>query len=166
MGRTTTWAMPPGAAFDKYLDETDVQNMTARAWGAQSNDWIVLRYADVLLMYAEAVNEGGTAGSLSAGDALNEVRTRAGLNPVTGLSQGALRDSIRVERRREFVFEGQRWFDLVRYGTLDAAIRAKTAEVSALFPGETDVHGVPSLLLPIPQTEINADPNLTQNEGW
>lgn len=166
MGRTSTWAMPPGPAFDKWLDETNTQNMTSRAWAQQSNNWIVLRYADVLLMYAEAVNEGGTAGSMTAQAALNAVRQRAGLTAVSGLSQAAFRDTLRLERRREFVFEGQRWFDLVRYGTLDAAIQAKTAEVAALFPGETTPHGVPSLFLPIPQSEINADPNLTQNAGW
>jgi hypothetical protein len=50
---------PPGPAFAKYLDESSTQNMQARGWGQQSNNWIVTRYADLLLMYAEAVNEGG-----------------------------------------------------------------------------------------------------------
>jgi hypothetical protein len=133
---------------------------------AQSNDWIVLRYADVLLMYAEAVNEGGTPTAGTAEAALNLVRTRAGILPVSGLSQAAFRDSVWLDRRREFVFEGQRWFDLSRWGILDQAIRAKTAEVKAIAPGETDVHGVPSNLFPIPQSERDINPNLTQNPGW
>jgi hypothetical protein len=168
MGRTVTWTMPPGAAFDKYLDETNTQNMTSRGWAQQSNNWIIQRYADVLLIYAEAVTEGGPASAAAgtAEDALNQVRTRAGLAPVSGLSSSAFRDSLRLERRREFVFEGQRWFDLSRWGVLDAAIRAKTAEVSALLPGETTVHGVPSNLMPLPQSELDINHNLTQNPGW
>lgn len=167
MGRTVTWTMPPGAAFDKYLDETNSQNMTSRGWVQQSNDWIVQRYADVLLIYAEAVNEGATATAAgSAEAALNKVRTRAGIAAVSGLSQGAFRDSLRLERRREFVFEGQRWFDLSRWGTLNAAIQAKTAEVSALMPGETTPHGVPSNLMPVPQSQLDINHKLTQNTGW
>ena len=166
MGRTFDWKVPPGPAFDKYLDETDAENMNTREWVRQANDWIVLRYADVLLMYAEAVNEGGAPSAGSAEDALNAVRARAGLGPVSGLSQAAFRDSLRVERRREFVFEGQRWFDLSRWGILDAVIRAKTTELQTIAPGETTVHGAPSNLLPIPQSERDINPNLTQNPGW
>jgi hypothetical protein len=166
MSRVDTFV--PSPAFAKYLDETSAQNMTARGWLQQSNNWIILRYADVLLMYAEAVNEGGTPGSMTAEQALNAVRTRAGIGGVLGLSQAAFRDSVRVERRREFVFEGHRWFDLSRWGLLDAAIRAKTAELQVLqAPNpETDVHGVRSNLLPIPQSERDANHSLTQNPGW
>jgi hypothetical protein len=169
LGVTVTWSDPPpnyGPAFNKYLDESEFQNMHTRAWQAQSNDWIVLRYADVLLMYAEAVNEGGAATGMTAEQALNAVRTRAGISAVSGLSQTAFRDAVRLERRREFVFEGQRWFDLVRWGILDAAIRAKTTELQTIAPGETSVHGVKSNLMPIPQSERDINPNLTQNPGW
>jgi hypothetical protein len=85
---------------------------------------------------------------------------------VSGLSTAALSESIRVERRREFAFEGQRWFDLSRWGVLDATVRAKTAQMQALFPGETSVHGAPSNLFPIPSGQINSNPKLTQNTGW
>ncbi len=166
MGRTTTWAMPPGAAIHKFLDETSTQNMTARAWGAQRNNWIVLRYADVLLMYAEAVANGGTATAGTAVSRLDEVRTRANLGPAGALTGQALIDAIHLERRREFVFEGQRWFDLVWWGELNDAIVAKTTELQTVYPGETTVHGVPSDLWPIPQSELDINPNLTQNPGW
>jgi hypothetical protein len=162
MGRTTTWSVPGGAAFAKWLDETNEQNMTARAWERQPNNWIVLRYADVLLMYAEAVAEGGTPTAGSGLDALNEVRVRAGLPALGALTVDAVRD----ERRLEFLFEGQRWFDLQRWGILDAAILAKTTEMQTVVPGETTVHGVPSDLWPIPQGELDINPNLTQNPGW
>ncbi|MBV9880844.1 MAG: RagB/SusD family nutrient uptake outer membrane protein [Gemmatirosa sp.] len=165
-GRTITWALPTGAVIYKYLDQTSTQNTTARGWAQQGNNWVVLRYADVLLMYAEAVNEGGAASGTSKEAALNLVRQRAGLTAVSGLSQAAFRDSVRVERQRELLFEGSRWFDLARWGTLDATIRAKTAEVAARYPGETTAHGIPGALLPIPQGEINLNPKLTQNPGW
>jgi hypothetical protein len=169
LGDSVQWVDPPanyGPAFLKYLDQTDFQNMNTRAWLKQSNNWIVLRYADVLLMYAEAVNEGGTATAGSAEAALNLVRTRAGIAPVSGLSQAGFRDSVRLDRRREFVFEGQRWFDLSRWGILNTTIVAKTTELQTVAPGETTIHGAPSNLLPLPQSELDVNHNLTQNPGW
>ena len=166
-GRVVTWDLPPNSAsaFDKYLDETNQQNMHSRGWAQQSNNWIIQRYADVLLIYAEAVNEGGTAGSMTKETALNMVRQRANLPAVSGLSAAAFRDSLRVERRREFVFEGQRWFDLSRWNLLATVFQAKKAEMATIYPGE-DVHIPPSNLFPIPQSEININPSLTQNPGW
>ena len=166
MGRTATWGVPNGAAFHKWLDETNSKDMTARSWQQQPNNWIIQRYADVLLIYAEAVAAGGTATAGSAEAALNLVRARAGIPTVSGLSAAALTDSIRVERRREFAFEGQRWFDLSRWGLLDATIRAKTTQMQTLQPGETTVHGVKSNLFPIPDGQINNNNLLTQNPGW
>jgi hypothetical protein len=165
-GRTATWGVPNGAAFHKWLDETNSKDMTARSWQQQPNNWIIQRYADVLLIYAEAVNAGGPATAGSAEAALNEVRSRAGIATVSALSSAALTDSIRVERRREFAFEGQRWFDLSRWGVLDATVRAKTTQMQALFPGETTVHGAPSSLFPIPSGQLNNNRLLTQNPGW
>jgi hypothetical protein len=165
-GRTATWGVPNGAAFHKWLDETNTKDMTARSWQQQPNNWIIQRYADVLLIYAEAVNSGGTASNGSAETALNQVRARAGIATVSGLAASALGDSIRVERRREFAFEGQRWFDLSRWGILDATFRAKTTQMQTLFPGETQIHGVPSNLYPIPNGQINNNALLTQNPGW
>src|SRR6266705_3557781 len=170
LGDTVRWTDPPatlGPAFLKYLDQTDFQNMHQRDWARQSNDWIVLRYADVLLMYAEAVNEGGApVAAMTAEQALNAVRTRAGIGAVSGLSTAAFRDSVWLERRREFVFEGQRWFDLSRWGVLNSVITAKTTELGTISPGETTVHGAPSNLLPLPRGELSKNPNLTQNPGW
>jgi starch-binding outer membrane protein, SusD/RagB family len=165
-GRTATWGVPNGAAFHKWLDETSSKDMTTRSWQQMPNNWIIQRYADVLLIYAEAVNSGGTATNGSAEAALNQVRARAGIPTVTGLGASALSDSIRVERRREFAFEGQRWFDLSRWGVLDATFMAKTTQMQTLFPGETGVHGVPSSLFPIPIGQINSNAQLTQNPGW
>ena len=160
LSRTTTWSVPQGAAFDKYLDETNSQNMTQRSWVQQNNNWVIARFADVLLMHAEAVNEGGAAGPMSATVALDSVRHRAGLASTTAVGQAALRDAIRLERRKEFVFEGIRWFDLARWNILDAALRAKQAEM-----GYT-IRGARSNLFPIPQQELDINKSLTQNPGW
>jgi hypothetical protein len=165
-GRISTWGVPNGAAFHKWFDEADSKDMTARSWQQMPNNWIIQRYADVLLIYAEAVNAGGAATAGTAEAALNQVRSRAGITAVSGLSSSALTDSIRLERRREFAFEGQRWFDLSRWGLLDATVRAKTTQMGTLFPGETTVHGATSSLFPIPSGQINSNPLLTQNPGW
>ncbi|MFY9152417.1 MAG: RagB/SusD family nutrient uptake outer membrane protein [Prolixibacteraceae bacterium] len=117
----------------------------------------VLRYADVLLMKAEALNELGRTTEAAA--PLNEVRTRAGLEIVTGLSKDAFREKVLHERRIELAFEGQRWFDLIRinngqYG-IDFLKSIGKSNMSSKF-----------LLFPVPQKERDANPNLTQNTGY
>lgn len=117
----------------------------------------ILRYADVLLMKAEALNELGQ--TTLAGDYLNMVRNRAGLEDVEGLSQADFRNAVLQERRIELAFEGQRWFDLIRvnngeYGLnfLRSIGRNNAAQKHLLFP--------------IPQIEIDRNPNLVQNPGY
>ena len=166
-GTVVTFISPPEPALHKPLDETDPQNMEHRSWEQQPNFQPVLRYADVLLMYAEAVANGGTATAGSAVAALDQVRLRG--DPSASSSAGAadFMDTLRVERRKEFIYEGQRWFDLARWGILDQALRAKQAEILTIYPNEFKaVHGVTSTIYPIPQVEINSDPALTQNAGW
>jgi len=77
-------------------------------------NWKVIRYADVILMYAEALNENGK--TTEALTWLNKVRTRAGVASYSGLSKDDTREKIYLERRLELFFEGHRWFDLVRTG--------------------------------------------------
>ncbi|WP_461451215.1 RagB/SusD family nutrient uptake outer membrane protein [Mucilaginibacter sp.] len=120
----------------------------------------VLRYADVLLMQAEALNEINGGPTATAYAAINQVRTRANVpNLTTGLSQVAFRDSVFLERRKEFIQEGHRWFDLVRQGgtaLVDALhkIPAKSAATSA------------NTLFPIPLVDIQLNPKLKQNPGY
>jgi len=82
--------------------------------GDSKANWKVLRYADVLLMYAEALNENGKTNE--ALTQLNKVRVRAGVPIYSGLTQADARDKIYLERRLELGMEGHRWFDLVRTG--------------------------------------------------
>lgn len=126
----------------------------------------VLRYADVLLMYAEALNETGRTDEACApavsgdeGGPLNRVRFRAGLPNVQTEDQQELREVIRHERRMELAFEGgQRWFDLIRYDE-----NGEYAEKFFHSMGKTNFRVPKHLLLPIPMDDIDANPNLRPN---
>ena len=126
-------------------------------------DQILLRYADVLLMYAEALNEiqyDASEGSLAL-KYLNAVRQRAGISNLTAKqlpTQEKFRKGILVERQREFPYEGQRWFDLVRMGFAKSVMAENGVEIKDY-----------QLLFPIPQQEIEkvGDKSiLWQNPGY
>lgn len=122
------------------------------------NDWIILRYADVLLMHAEATMAGGaeTANSVSIA-AFKEVRERAGL---TFDGSSITKQELLDERRVELAFENQRWFDLIRFGVAQEVLSEFSAANNYSFSA-TD------LLLPIPQTEIGlSNGMLEQNPGY
>lgn len=127
------------------------------------NDQILLRYADVLLMYAEALNEiqyDASEGSLAL-KYLNAVRQRAGISNLTVKqlpTQEKFRKGILVERQREFPYEGQHWFDLVRMGFAKSVMAENGVEIKDY-----------QLLFPIPQQEIEkvGDKSiLWQNPGY
>lgn len=127
------------------------------------NDQILLRYADVLLMYAEALNEiqyDASEGSLAL-KYLNAVRQRAGISNLTAKqlpTQEKFRKGILVEHQREFPYEGQRWFDLVRMGFAKSVMAENGVEIKDY-----------QLLFPIPQQEIEkvGDKSiLWQNPGY
>ena len=114
-----------------------------------ASDWVVLRYADVVLMLAEIENElGKTTQALSY---LNMIRTRAGLTTFTSTDKTVIFNEIDIQRRKELVWEGQRWFDLLRQGRVQSVL------------GVSDVN---KLLMPLPASQIAADPSLKQNPGY
>lgn len=125
---------------------------------------IVLRYADVLLMAAEAMNEIGY-GQQNALEYLNKVRTRSHAKEYTYSdlsSQASFREAIAKERRLELAFENHRWFDLVR--TNKAIEVLNKSEGASMFPLNLQSY---QLLFPIPQAEIDASgKKLVQNEGY
>lgn len=118
-------------------------------------DWIEIRLSDIILLYAETLNENGSSPADVLG-LLDDIRERAGLedlNPMEINSQTAVRQAIQDERRLELAFEGHRWFDLVRTGTVNAEI------------GETVDPNY--FIFPIPISEILAtDGVITQNAGY
>jgi hypothetical protein len=127
-------------------------------YNTSAEDFPALRYADVLLMEAEALNEVGQ--TMQAAAPLNLVRERAGLPDIAGsLSKDDFRTAVLHERRMELAFEGQRWFDLIR-------INKGQYGLDFLHSiGHTNAT-TKNLLLPIPLAELQANPNLTQNPGY
>lgn len=148
------------------------------------SDWPVLRFADILLMLAEA--EGYTQNSI---DRINDTRARGGLTPYTMAtlpSVAAFEQALSTERRVEFAFENQRWFDLVRFNSTLTTVNAVqsmkdhfadeyynhyrlyVAPAPTLNELYTNVSTPGRLLLPIPQREIDTNTRLEipQNEGY
>ncbi|WP_394749951.1 RagB/SusD family nutrient uptake outer membrane protein [Spongiimicrobium salis] len=122
------------------------------------NDWIVTRYADVLLLHVESIMAGGAETNVPAAIASFEaVRARAGITePVTNITRQMLMD----ERRVELAFENHRFLDLKRFGVAQEVLSAFSAANSHDFQA-TD------LLLPIPGPEISISQGLlTQNPGY
>ena len=133
------------------IDEVVMASPKFPQTGGPDHDWIELRLADVILLYAETLNElGDTPAALVE---LNKIRSRAGLPNSTATTQATVRTAIADDRRLELAFEGQRWFDLVRTGTADAEL------------GETINSNF--LLAPIPISEVLASGGvITQNDGY
>jgi starch-binding outer membrane protein, SusD/RagB family len=136
--------------------------------GRTNDNFPVLRYADVMLMIAECLNETAYTADGEAFQLLNAVRARAGLVAKTGATlatQAAFRDAIFQERRIELAFENHRWYDLVRSGKAVEVMNAHgiaQKAISTLIPANGYQLTQNKLLLPIPQTDVNLD-NLTQN---
>ncbi|WP_266367240.1 RagB/SusD family nutrient uptake outer membrane protein [Tellurirhabdus rosea] len=145
--------LPRDYAFRKYQKEEG--NEFNYDTGSGIN-FRLLRFADVLLMYAEAVNEvqGPTAEVLAA---INRVRKRAGVPTLSVVTTKEIMTRlIRTERMSELGLEGHRWRDIVRWKIAPDVL----AEQGRLFDEERDY------LFPIPQSERKLNPNLTQNKGW
>jgi hypothetical protein len=134
-------------------------------------DWIVLRYADVLLMYAEALNEQNATNAATSVTYLNRVRVRAGLTGLpTTINQGDLRIAIEKERRIELNMEGHRYFDLVRTGRAIAVMNNHFTKYAIKLNASSPVVQIDAhnLLFPIPISEINTVGTtlLPQNTGY
>lgn len=145
--------------------------------GRTDDNWPVIRYADVLLMLAEAINEVSGPTTEAAGF-LNAVRERAGLDQLNGLGKDAFRDAVLQERRIELAFENHRWFDLKRtktpqelatflnaYGDFEQS-NPTTSRSGIPFTAADFVFEPHEALFPIPANQILINNNLTQNEGY
>jgi hypothetical protein len=124
------------------------------------DNWYVLRFADVMLLYAEALNEVNNGPTPEAYQMVKAVRERAKLLPLPdGLNKAQFAAGVAHERQVELAFEGHRWFDLLRTG--------KALEViNAHFSGRITVKPF-QLLFPVPQSQININPSvIKQNPGY
>lgn len=160
-------AIPSGLPNPRYNNKVYTNPARRASVGHRFGWWMnvrLIRYADVVLMYAEAANEvGGADNTIKALAALNSVRARArgansGILPnVVTTDQAVLRAAIMQERRVELAMEHERFFDLVRWGTAAQMLQGQ---------GKNYVAGKHELL-PIPQTQIDLSKGvLTQNSGY
>lgn len=148
----------PERFIKKYYDVPVAKN-------DNGNNIPLIRYADVLLMYAEALNEVSYQPAGDALDYLNMIRTRAGLAKKTAAdipTQQAFRLAMEQERRVELAFEGHRWFDLVRTDRAILVINGKKDQirlVAELTPN--------NLVFPVPQSQIDINKDkIKQNPGY
>jgi starch-binding outer membrane protein, SusD/RagB family len=144
---------PEGVLIKKYQDPISTTGTIVNI--------PILRLPDVYLIAAEA--EGQLNGATpKAYGFINAVRTRAGLPDLTpGLSKDAFRDAVLQERSWEFFAEGDRWYDLTRTGKFLTVIPRATNSVYPSRPVQPK-----NRYFPIPQDEVNANPELTQNPDW
>jgi hypothetical protein len=174
-----------GYMLAKFVDPSvyDAQGLTLGS-GQGGQPWIYMRYAEILLNYAEAINEA--QGPANAYDAINQIRTRAGMpNLPGGLSQSDMRLRIQNERKVELAFEEHRFWDVRRWKIAETVNNFTAMGVSVTKSGSVLQYnyGVPSTggsldydpvrvfnaknyFFPIPLAEIAADPNLVQNPGY
>ncbi len=160
--------LPVGLPNPRYNNKVYTNPALRTSIGNRFGYWMnirVLRYADVVLMYAEAANElGGTDNIIAAKAAVNSVRLRArngiaGILPdITTTDQATLRTAIRNERRSELAMEHERFFDIVRWGIAQTVLNAA---------GKNNFINSRDVLLPIPQTQIDLSAGvLKQNPGY
>lgn len=141
---SSTWSEATGYLVKKYDQDTK----PGIAKDQSTIPYISMRYADILLMKAEAINEiGGTGAVANAATEVNLVRARANLAPTTASTQEAMQTVIRNERRKELGFEFHRFFDLMRWGraTAEAALGSDLKWVE------------PRFYFPLPQSELDTN---------
>lgn len=143
----------------KHLDKNNKATYAYSAYDFKTdNDVIVLRYADIYLMYIEAMVEksNGTTTDPAALKYINEIRQRAGIPALASIS----RDDLRLERRRELAFEGLRHFDLIRWKT------AKEVMSRLTTPGGKCSFDDKFYIWPFPQSEMDINPQLDQKPNY
>jgi hypothetical protein len=152
--------------FRKYIDTV---NFASTQWGGYNMNNVYIRYAEIFLIIAEAENElrGPTD---AAYNAINRIRRRAYRQPLdspspydySGLTKDEFREKLHDERWLEFVLEGQRWFDLVRWRKLIRTVKNNTLPTDPKHVNIAARH----YLYPLPQQQLNLNPNLSQNWGY
>lgn len=169
----TMQATSTGYVMKKYINKEDYATLNNSGINI-----ILLRYAEVLLTYAEARIEMNQIDQ-SVTDAINLVRTRSdvGLPALsTGLSQAQLRTAVRKERMVELAFEGWRMFDIRRWKTAETVIPGGVFGITYVANGNSETIKILAFektfnknrdyLWPIPQRERELNPGLSQNAGW
>jgi hypothetical protein len=152
-----------GEHIFKYFDHVSYANNAP-----SGKCYSLLRLTDIMLLYAEAQNEADGSPDANSYTYINQVRARAGLAPLVGLSQDQFRQAVWRERNHELCYENITWFDMVRTQmAYDAKNDVFVPLVGYTFPyGSNITFASKNLLFPLPQSEIQANPKLTQNPGY
>ena len=140
---SASWSEATGYLVKKYNENT----IPTIPKDQSTVPYIYMRYADILLMKAEALNESGANGVATAAIEVNKIRVRAQLAPTSATTQDALRTVIQNERRKELGFEFHRFFDLMRWGQA-------TAEAAL---GPDFKWTAPRFYFPLPQLELDTN---------
>ncbi|SFF17272.1 RagB/SusD family nutrient uptake outer membrane protein [Spirosoma endophyticum] len=169
-GRVTAANNVPTTGFGlkKYTNLTDNEAQPAPATNTGQINIIFIRYAEVLLTYAEAQNEA-VGPDASVYDAINTLRKRASVNMpnlTTGLSQADMRTQIRRERRVELAFEGLYYSDIKRWKTAEIENNKPVLNYLNVVVGQRSFNKDRDYLWPIPSTQTQINPSLAQNPGW
>jgi hypothetical protein len=154
---------PTGQHIFKYFDNVSYTNDAP-----SGKCYPVIRLTDIMLLYAEAQNEADGAPDVNSYTYLNKIRSRAGLPSLAGLNQTQFREAVWRERNHELCFENITWFDMVRTRmAYDTKNDKFVPLVGYTFPyGSNITFQTKNLLFPLPQSEIQANPKLTQNTGY
>jgi hypothetical protein len=160
----------------------DFENATT--YSNHSSDWIVMRYAEILLEYAEARNEVEAAPQADVYEQLYALRARAGIEAGAGgnygltpnMTQAQMRTAIQNEWRIEFAFEEHRYFDIRRWKIAETVMNQPRTGVSVVKNGNFYTYNPVTILntvfkenqylYPIPYNEVAKNPNMKQNPGW
>ena len=178
---TNTNASRTGYYLKKFMND----NLDLKEGAKAQHNWIIFRYAEILLNYAESMNEAygpdNRAGyGLSARQAINLIRNRNSvkLGPVSANSYQEMKDKIKHERHIELAFEDHRWWDLVRWKDAETTLNKPLMGIKAIkytegkfryttFKVEDRIFYPHMYLFPIPQSEITKSNGiLKQNPGW
>lgn len=159
----TGYGLKKYSIYDKGAPPAGMSDLKS---GQSEINYIVLRYADVLLMYAEAQNEA-VGPDASVYEALNEVRTRAGMPEFEETySKDQLREIIRHERRVEFAGEGYYYNDVRRWKTAETVLNAPIKKYDGSVIETRKFDAARDYWWPIPQTQLDLNPALEQNNGY
>jgi hypothetical protein len=157
---------------------------TATSYSSHSEDWVIMRYAEILLAFAEARNEVEPAPQSDVYQQLFTIRKRAGIDAGTNgyygltpnMTQAQMRTAIQNEWRIEFAFEEHRFFDIRRWKLASGIMNQPRKGISIIPAGSTLTYNNINVLTtafqqrqylyPIPYNEIAKNPNLKQNPGW
>ena len=152
-----------GQHIFKYFNNVSYTNNAA-----SGKCYPIIRLTDIMLLYAETQNEENGTADANSYTYVNQIRSRAGLTPLAGLSQSQFREAVWRERNHELCYENITWFDMVRtrmaYNTKNDTF---VPLVGYVFPyGSNITFQDKNLLFPLPQSEIQANNTLIQNSGY